>query len=57
MAENFGLAFYKAQEGAKQFLPLEGSVLISVAKKDRPAIRLTWSIWFISSFWLTRQTK
>jgi len=35
MAESFGLAFYKAQEGAKQFLPLKGNVLISVNKKDR----------------------
>ncbi|MBN2544545.1 MAG: carbamoyl-phosphate synthase large subunit [Spirochaetes bacterium] len=35
MAESFGLAFYKAQEGAKQFLPVEGNVLISVNKKDR----------------------
>ena len=35
MADSYGLAFYKAQEAAKQSLPLEGSVLISVNKKDR----------------------
>jgi carbamoyl-phosphate synthase large subunit len=36
MADNFGMAFYKAEEAAKTILPLEGTVLISVAKKDRP---------------------
>lgn len=35
MADSFGLAFYKAQEGAKQNLPLEGSILISINKNDR----------------------
>ena len=38
MADSFGLAFYKAQEGAKQFLPSEGVVLISVSQRDRPAV-------------------
>jgi carbamoyl-phosphate synthase large subunit len=38
MADSFGLAFYKSQEGAKQFLPSEGTVLISVAERDRPAV-------------------
>jgi carbamoyl-phosphate synthase large subunit len=38
MADSFGLAFYKAQEGAQQLLPSEGSVLISVSEKDRPAV-------------------
>jgi len=33
MADSFGLAFYKAQEGAQQLLPSEGSVLISVSLK------------------------
>ncbi|MCK5118408.1 MAG: carbamoyl-phosphate synthase large subunit, partial [Candidatus Latescibacteria bacterium] len=37
MADNFGLAFYKAQEAANAHLPLEGRVLITVAKKDRSA--------------------
>ena len=38
MAESFGLAFYKAEEGAKQILPLDGSVLISVSEVERPAV-------------------
>jgi len=36
IANSFGLAFYKAQVAAKQILPTEGAVLISVAEKDRP---------------------
>jgi carbamoyl-phosphate synthase large subunit len=35
LSDSFGLAFYKALEGGKTILPLSGSVLISVAKKDR----------------------
>jgi len=35
MAENAGLAFYKAQEAAKQHLPVEGTVLITVSPQDR----------------------
>jgi len=35
MADNFGMAFYKAQEGAKATLPTEGTVLISVSERDR----------------------
>lgn len=35
---NFGLAFYKAQEAAKQYLPLKGNVLISVSSKERPEV-------------------
>jgi len=35
LSDSFGLAFYKAMEGGKSILPLSGSVLISVAKKDR----------------------
>ena len=35
LADTFGLAFYKALEGSKNKLPLSGSVLISVAPKDR----------------------
>ncbi len=35
MADSFGLAFYKAQSAAKQTLPSEGTVLISVARRDR----------------------
>ena len=38
LADSFGMAFYKAQEGAKQYLPAEGTVLISVASRERPAV-------------------
>jgi carbamoyl-phosphate synthase large subunit len=37
MADSYGLAFYKAQEGAQQTLPSQGTVLITVAKRDRKA--------------------
>ena len=39
MANSFGLAFYKAQEATQQKLPLEGTVLITVADRDKPAVR------------------
>ena len=35
MADTFGLAFYKALEGSKTILPLSGSVLISMMRKDQ----------------------
>ena len=35
MANNSGIAFYKAQEAANQRLPKEGTVLITVAERDR----------------------
>ncbi len=35
IADSFGMAFYKAEEAAKQTLPTEGCVLFSVAEKDR----------------------
>jgi carbamoyl-phosphate synthase large subunit len=38
MADSFGLAFYKAQEAAQQTLPSEGTVLITVSERDRPAV-------------------
>jgi carbamoyl-phosphate synthase large subunit len=38
LAGSFGEAFFKAQEAAQQTLPLEGTVLITVAEKDRPAV-------------------
>ncbi len=38
MADSFGLAYYKAQAAARQVLPLEGTVLITVAERDRPAV-------------------
>ncbi len=38
MADSFGMAFYKAEEAAKQVLPKEGAVLITVASKDRSKV-------------------
>jgi carbamoyl-phosphate synthase large subunit len=38
MAVNPGCAFYKAQEAAKSKLPLEGTVLISVSRRDRAGV-------------------
>ncbi|MBT8406349.1 MAG: carbamoyl phosphate synthase large subunit, partial [Deltaproteobacteria bacterium] len=38
MAKSFGQAFYKAQEAAQQTLPSEGTVLITVSERDRPAV-------------------
>ncbi len=38
MADSFGLAFYKSQQATQVRLPAEGTVLISVADPDKPAI-------------------
>jgi len=38
LAESFGLAFHKAQDSARQLLPTEGTVLISVSDRERPAV-------------------
>ncbi|HEY33388.1 MAG TPA: carbamoyl-phosphate synthase large subunit [Dehalococcoidia bacterium] len=38
IADSFGNAFFKAEEAAKQQLPLEGTVLITVSERDRPAV-------------------
>ncbi len=38
MADSFGLAFYKAQDATGLPLPLEGTVLITVADRDKPAV-------------------
>jgi carbamoyl-phosphate synthase large subunit len=35
MANSFGLAFYKSQQAAKQELPLQGTVLITVTDEDK----------------------
>jgi len=35
LADSFGLAFYKAQQAAKQQLPSEGTVLITIADGDK----------------------
>jgi carbamoyl-phosphate synthase large subunit len=53
IADSFGMAYYKAQEAAKPALPNAGSVLITVAAKDRPGAleaarafsRLGFKIW------------
>jgi carbamoyl-phosphate synthase large subunit len=38
ISDSFGSAFFKAQEAAQQLLPVEGTVLITVSIKDRPAV-------------------
>ncbi len=38
MASSFGLAFHKAQEAAGQRTPMEGTVLITVAERDRELV-------------------
>ncbi|MCJ7606062.1 MAG: carbamoyl-phosphate synthase large subunit, partial [Dehalococcoidales bacterium] len=38
IADTFGRAFFKAQMAAKQFLPMEGTVLITVSPDDRPGV-------------------
>lgn len=38
MASSFGTAFYKAQLAAKQALPLDGTVLFSIADREKPQI-------------------
>jgi carbamoyl-phosphate synthase large subunit len=35
MADSFGLAFYKAQDAAQGRLPTEGTVLLTIADKDK----------------------
>jgi carbamoyl-phosphate synthase large subunit len=38
LAPSFGLAYFKSQEAAQPQLPLQGTVFISVADKDKPAL-------------------
>ncbi len=38
IANSFGLAYFKAEIAAQQLLPKEGTVLITVSPKDRPAV-------------------
>jgi carbamoyl-phosphate synthase large subunit len=38
LADSFGMAFYRAEEAAKQTLPDKGTALITVAGKDRPGV-------------------
>ena len=37
LADSFGLAYFKSQEATQLSLPLEGSVLITVANPDKPS--------------------
>jgi carbamoyl-phosphate synthase large subunit len=38
MAQSFGLAYYKALEGAGAVLPKNGKILITVSRRERPAV-------------------
>ncbi|MBN2329849.1 MAG: carbamoyl-phosphate synthase large subunit [Candidatus Omnitrophica bacterium] len=38
IADSFGLAFYKSQSGAKQTLPSDGAVLMSLSEKNHPMV-------------------
>ncbi|MDP3285419.1 MAG: carbamoyl phosphate synthase large subunit, partial [Desulfobacterales bacterium] len=38
LSTSYGRAFYKAQEAAQVTLPLEGSVLFTVADRDKPSV-------------------
>jgi len=38
IADSFGLAFFKAERAAQQLLPSDGTVLITVSERDRPAV-------------------
>jgi carbamoyl-phosphate synthase large subunit len=38
LADSFGMAFYKAQEATRVSLPLEGTVLLTVADRDKPSV-------------------
>ena len=38
IANSYGLAFYKAQKAAKQELPTEGTILITVSENERPEV-------------------
>ena len=38
LADSFGLAYYRAQQAAQMRLPSKGTVLISVADPDKPAV-------------------
>jgi len=38
LADSFGMAYYKAEEAALQRLPSEGTVLLTVSERDRPAV-------------------
>jgi carbamoyl-phosphate synthase large subunit len=40
MADTFGMAFFKAEEAAKPALPVEGTVLVSVAEKTPELVQV-----------------
>lgn len=58
MGRTFGLAFYKASEAGNQILPKEGTVLLTVSRRERPAVlevaQLFHSLGF--TIWATRGT-
>jgi len=37
LADSFGMAFFKSQEATQTLLPIEGTVLITIASKDKPS--------------------
>jgi carbamoyl-phosphate synthase large subunit len=37
LADSFGLAFFKSQEATQMPLPIEGTVLITIADRDKPS--------------------
>ncbi len=58
MGKSFGQAFYKASEAGSQILPREGTVLLTVSRRERPAVlevaQLFDSLGF--TIWATRGT-
>ncbi|KPA09405.1 carbamoyl phosphate synthase large subunit [Candidatus Magnetomorum sp. HK-1] len=50
MADNFGMAFFKAQEATRSPLPIEGSVLITVNNQDKDGILETARIFLELGF-------
>ncbi|RLB84841.1 MAG: carbamoyl phosphate synthase large subunit [Deltaproteobacteria bacterium] len=37
LADSFGMAFFKSQEATQMLLPIEGTVLITIADRDKPS--------------------
>ena len=37
LADSFGMAFFKSQEATQMLLPIEGTVLITIANRDKPS--------------------
>ncbi|MBO5199521.1 MAG: carbamoyl-phosphate synthase large subunit [Lachnospiraceae bacterium] len=57
MSADFGEAFYKAQEGAKNKLPLEGTVLISVGDRDKSELVEVAKSFYEIGFHIVATTK